>query len=91
MNMKKAVFQMQYFFGERNFPPKESVLLYLQKILNSQISTNPNLLVFSSLNTIEAKAYLNADSNEVINKYLKYVKNIIFTKYNFSSDKNLKK
>ncbi|AYE36611.1 hypothetical protein DB313_04010 [Borrelia turcica IST7] len=79
------------FWGERFSSKRISAFVLAKKILNSQTSSNPNLLVFSSLNTIEAKAYLNVDSNEVINKYLKYVKNIIFTKYNFSSDKNLKK
>ncbi|QMU99510.1 hypothetical protein F0310_03805 [Borrelia sp. A-FGy1] len=79
------------FWGERFSSKRISALALAKKILNSQTLTNPNLLIFSSFNTTEAKAFLNSDSNEVINKYLKYVKNIIFTKYNFSNDKKLKK
>ncbi|UER67907.1 hypothetical protein LKV13_03915 [Borrelia sp. BU AG58] len=79
------------FWGERFSYKKLSALVLAKKILKSQILTNPNLLISSSLNIVEAKAYLNTESKEVVNQYLKYVKNIIFTKYNFSSDKNFKK
>ncbi|WKC58298.1 hypothetical protein [Borrelia sp. P9F1] len=79
------------FLGDRFSHKKISAFVLAKKILKSQNLTNPNLLIFSSINAVEAKAYLNADSNEVINQYLKYVKNVLFTKYNFSSDKNLKK
>ncbi|AHH10959.1 DNA polymerase III subunit gamma/tau [Borrelia coriaceae ATCC 43381] len=79
------------FWGDRFSSKKTTAIALAKKILNTKTLTNPNLIIFSSLNIIEAKAYLNANSNEVINKYLEYVKNIMFTKYNFSSDKNLKK
>ncbi|UPA18217.1 hypothetical protein bpuCAU1_000780 [Borrelia puertoricensis] len=79
------------FWGERFSSKKTTAIELAKKILNTKTLTNPNLIIFSSLNTIEAKAYLNVNSNKVINKYLEYVKNIIFTKYNFSNDKNLKK
>ncbi|AAX18078.1 hypothetical protein [Borrelia turicatae] len=79
------------FWGERFSSKKTTAIELAKRILNTQTLTNPNLIIFSNLNIIEAKAYLNVNSNKVINKYLEYVKNIIFTKYNFSSDKNLKK
>ncbi|BDU62570.1 hypothetical protein BOFE_01100 [Candidatus Borrelia fainii] len=79
------------FWGERFSSKKTTAIELAKRILNIKTLTNPNLIIFSSLNIIEAKAYLNVNSNKVINKYLEYVKNIIFTKYNFSSDKNLKK
>ncbi|UPA12405.1 hypothetical protein [Borrelia venezuelensis] len=79
------------FWGERFSFKKTTAIELAKRILNTQTLTNPNLIIFSNLNIIEAKAYLNVNSNKVINKYLEYVKNIIFTKYNFSSDKNLKK
>ncbi|AHE63071.1 DNA polymerase III subunit gamma/tau [Borrelia parkeri] len=79
------------FWGERFSSKKTTAIELAKRILNTKTLTNPNLIIFSSLNIIEAKAYLNVNSKKVINKYLEYVKNIIFTKYNFSSDKNLKK
>lgn len=79
------------FWGERFSYKKTTAIALAKRILNTKILTNPNLIIFSSLNIIEAKAYLNVSSNEVMSKYLEYVKNIIFTKYNFSNDKNLKK
>ncbi|AHH09160.1 DNA polymerase III subunit gamma/tau [Borrelia parkeri SLO] len=79
------------FWGERFSSKKITAIELAKRILNTKTLTNPNLIIFSSLNIIEAKAYLNVNSKKVINKYLEYVKNIIFTKYNFSSDKNLKK
>ncbi|WP_421622520.1 hypothetical protein R5397_00490 [Borrelia sp. MN22-0132] len=79
------------FWGERFSSKKTTAIELAKRILNTKTLTNPNLIIFSNLNIIEAKAYLNVNSNKVINKYLEYVKNIIFTKYNFSSDKNLKK
>ncbi|WP_445436165.1 hypothetical protein [Candidatus Borreliella tachyglossi] len=79
------------FWGERFSYKKISAVELAKKILNTKTLTNPNLLILSSLNITEAKAYLNVASVNVINQYLEYVKNIIFTKYNFSNDKNLKK
>ncbi|ASQ29493.1 hypothetical protein CDQ96_03835 [Borrelia miyamotoi] len=78
-------------WGERFSSKKTTAIALAKKILNIKNLTTPNIIIFSSLNTIEAKAYLQVNSNETTNKYLEYVKNIIFTKYNFSSDKNLKK
>ncbi|BCR21358.1 hypothetical protein [Borrelia miyamotoi] len=78
-------------WGERFSSKKTTAIALAKKILNTKNLTTPNIIIFSSLNTIEAKAYLHVNSNETTNKYLEYVKNIIFTKYNFSSDKNLKK
>ncbi|AHH08732.1 DNA polymerase III subunit gamma/tau [Borrelia anserina BA2] len=79
------------FSGERFSSKKTTAIELAKRILNTKNITNPNLIILSSLNIVETKAYLNANSNEVTNEYLEYVKNIISTKYNFSSDKNLKK
>ncbi|WP_024653290.1 DNA polymerase III subunit gamma/tau [Borrelia persica] len=78
------------FWGERFSFKKTTAITLAKKILNTKTLTNPNLIILSSLNIVEAKAYLSSTS-EVTNRYLEYVKNIIFTKYNFSHDKNLKK
>ena len=78
-------------WGERFSSKKTTAIELAKKILNTKNLTTPNIIIFSSFNIIEAKAYIYTNSNETINKYLEYVKNIIFTKYNFSNDKNLKK
>ncbi len=62
-----------------------------KKILNEKNLTNPNLLIFANLDTIEAKAYLSTNSYKIVNKYLEYIKTVIFTKCYFSNEKNLKK
>ncbi len=49
------------------------------------------MLIFSNLDTIEAKAHLSTNSQKIANKYLEYIKTVIFTKCYFSNEKNLKK
>ncbi|AFI31555.1 hypothetical protein [Borrelia crocidurae] len=88
---KENLANAMLFWGERFSFKKTTAIALAKEILNTKNLTNPNLIILSDLNVVEAKAYLSSTSNEVINRYLEYVKNIIFAKYNFSSDKNLKK
>ncbi|WKC78288.1 hypothetical protein QIA31_04370 [Borreliella turdi] len=77
--------------GEKFSSKKVSAIELAKKILNEKNLTNPNLLIFSNIDTIETKAHLSVDSHKVINRYLEYIKTIIFTKCYFSNEKNLKK
>ncbi|WNZ73880.1 hypothetical protein [Borreliella garinii] len=77
--------------GEKFSSKKVSAIELAKKILNEKNLTNPNLLIFANLDTIEAKAYLSTNSYKIVNKYLEYIKTVIFTKCYFSNEKNLKK
>ncbi len=77
--------------GEKFSSKKTSAIEIAKKILNEKNLTNPNLLIFANLDTIEAKAHLSTNSYKIINKYLEYIKTVIFTKCYFSNEKNLKK
>ncbi|AJA90540.1 DNA polymerase III subunit gamma/tau [Borreliella chilensis] len=77
--------------GEKFSSKKVSALELAKKILKEKTLTSPNLLIFSNFDTVETKAHLATNSQKIANKYLEYIKTVIFTKCYFSNEKNLKK